>query len=154
MLKLDFTFSEEWNESVNPLELPTMSEVDLRYRVALGDLILIANGVDLSAAWGWIPMIDMALALHDIREQLLAKSSAEAVFEFTESDATITAERNDNDVRITASYGPRSEIVPFSEFGQAVSAFLDKVFRESVKRFPTLEANAAFRSLRARTVFA
>lgn len=150
-MQLDFVFSEEWNGSVNPLELPSLSEIDLRYGVAMGSLIMIVDGVDLSANWGWIPMLDLALALDDIRKQLLANSSAEAVFEFTESDAAIMFQRTGNDVRIATSYSRCSVAVPLSDFCYAVGVFSDKVFRESVKQFPTLEANAAFRLLRSQT---
>lgn len=151
MLRLDFDFSDDRNESIELPDLGHLSEVDLRYGSALGSLIFVVNGVDCSVRWGWIPLIDLAVALHDIREELAGKSSGKEVFEFTESDATVTIQRNRDVVRLITNYVPCSECVPFAEFDKKVSLFRDKVFREAVARFPSLEENTEFRSLRERT---
>lgn len=151
MLLLDFQFSDEWNARATGIELNEMPEIDLRYSVALGNLILVVNGIDCSANWGWIPMIDFAVSVHDICRELADKAVASEVFEFTESDATITFERNYEILRIITSYAICSEDVSFTEFCTAVSTFRTKVFQKAVNRFPLLEENAAFRALRDRS---
>jgi hypothetical protein len=151
MLNLDFTFSDQWNETVDPLAMEKMSEIDIRYRAALGNLILVVNGVDCSAAWGWIPMLDLAVALSDIRNELARRAKASETFEFTENEAAITIQRSGDIVRITTNYAPCSESIRFSEFDLRVNEFREKVFRETAMRFPALSGSEAFRTLRART---
>ncbi len=128
-----------------------MGDSDLRYKVALGDLIIIINEIDCSARWGWIPMIDLAVSFYDIRYKLAAKETGTQTFEFTESEAKITFERIGNDVWITTDYIVCSESVPFTEYDYVIREFCGKVFREAVQRFPALEGNEVFRALRKRT---
>ena len=54
MIELDFAISDEWNVNLSPQDLRNACEMDLRYRVACGDLVLFVNGVDFSACWGWL----------------------------------------------------------------------------------------------------
>lgn len=150
MLQIDFTFSDAWNGTIDYSRAGEWDEIDVRYGAALGNLILVVNGVDGSALWGWIPIVDLAVSLDDIREQLANRVAGSEVFELTESDATITFERAGDDVRLTTSSAPCSEMISFEELKGAISEFRGKVFREAVSRFPELEHNAVFRSLRSR----
>lgn len=151
MLKLDFSFSDEWNETVDSAAIETMSEIDLRYGAALGNLVLVVNGVDCSAPWGWIPLVDMAVALSDIREALAKGASSSETFEFTENEASITFRKSGDCLHVSTSYAACDESIPFSEFDDRVKEFRSKVFSESAIRFPMLEMNSSFRSLCART---
>ncbi len=148
MLALDFSLAKEWNDCCDSKSIADMAEVDLRYSVACGDFIMVINGVDCSAMWGWIPMVDMAVALSDIRDALSGNGDASEAFEFTENEATITFLKIGEALTIVTSYGRCEETVPFSEFDSRVQEFRDRVFREVAARFPSLELNEAFRSLR------
>lgn len=151
MLKLDFSFSDQWNRRLDATLIREMSEIDLRYRVALGDLILVVNGKDCSALWGWIPMIDFAVALCDIRDLLRIRDSSLEIFEFTENDATISFQALSEYVKISTSYAPVSECVLFAEFDYQVSDFRNRVFSQVLRLAPSLEENNAFRDLSERT---
>jgi len=50
--------------------LATATVTDLRYRIALGDIILKEGEVDLSAPWGWIPLIDFVVGVRDLVHSL------------------------------------------------------------------------------------
>ena len=65
-MHLDYRLSEDWDE--NSTDLATADETDLRYYAATGDIILRTDQTDLSARWGWIPLIDFALAMRKIGE--------------------------------------------------------------------------------------
>ena len=60
-----------------------MTEEDLRYRVALGNLIFHIGDKDFSADWDWIPLVDLAASFAEIIRKLEGGSSSE-IFEFTE----------------------------------------------------------------------
>jgi hypothetical protein len=151
VLQIDYVLSDEWNDTLDPKSFEDMSEIDLRYSMALGNLILVVNGLDFSAPWGWIPMVDMAVALSDIRDALSGDQSALETFEFTENEASISFQKVGDAVQIAASYVPGKESIPFPELDERVREFRDKVFREATVRFRSLEKNEAFRSLYERT---
>ncbi len=67
-MHLDYRLSEDWDE--NSTDLAAADETDLRYYAAPGDIIFRKDQTDLSARWGWIPLIDFALALREITEAL------------------------------------------------------------------------------------
>ena len=100
-MHLDYRISEDWDE--NSTDLAAADETDLRYYAATGDIILRNDQVDLSARWGWIPLVDFALALREIANAL-SVTEGSRIFEFTESDATIQFERRGQNITIGASY--------------------------------------------------
>lgn len=151
MLTLDFSFSDTWNDTVAVEAIAGMTEIDLRYGVAFGDLILIVNGIDCSARWGWIPLLDVAVSLGDILAALTADPSASETFDFTENDSSINFLRSGESIRITTSDATCDASVPFTEFDTRVRDFVRKVFRDSLERFPTLGMNSVFRSLSSRS---
>jgi hypothetical protein len=103
-MHLDYRLSEKWDE--DSTDLSTVTETDLRYYVAPGDVVLQADQTDLSANWGWIPLIDFALALREIAAALAAVEEGSETFEFTESEATLKFERQGQEVAISGSYAP------------------------------------------------
>ena len=73
-MHIDYRLSEDWDE--NSTDLAAADETDLRYYAATGDIILRKDQTDLSARWGWIPLIDFALALREIAEALAVREEA------------------------------------------------------------------------------
>jgi hypothetical protein len=136
---------------VDSAAIETMNEIDLRYGAALGNLVLIVNGVDCSAPWGWIPLVDTAVAFSDIREALAKGASSTETFEFTENESSITFRKSGDRVHVSTSYVACDETIPFSEFDERVKEFRNRVFSESARRFPMLKMNSSFQSLSART---
>jgi hypothetical protein len=67
-MQLDYRLFKDLDE--NSTDLTAAEETDLRFYAATGDIILRKDQTDLSANWGWIPLIDFALALRMIAEDL------------------------------------------------------------------------------------
>jgi hypothetical protein len=140
-MRLDYRLSEEWEQQ----DLSTAEETDLRYSAAPGDIILRADRTDLSANWGWIPLIDFALALREIAETLAVSEACET-FEFTESDATLEFERQGQDVAICGSYAPGEVIlVPLPVFREQVREFGRRLDAELLAKHPELSKNPTYR---------
>ena len=143
-MHLDYRLSEEWDEDA--MDLSTVAEADLRYYVAPGDIILRADQADLSAIWGWIPLIDFALALREIAEALAAAEGNET-FEFTESEATLNFERQGQLVVISGSYAPGEVIVPLPVFREQVRDLARRLDAELLAKHPELGRNPVYQAL-------
>ena len=128
------------------MDLSTVAEADLRYYVAPGDIILRADQTDLSAIWGWIPLIDFALALREIAEAL-AVAEGNETFEFTESEATLNFECQGQEVVISGSYAPGEVIVPFTVFREQVRDLVRRLDAELLAKHPELGRNPAYQAL-------
>lgn len=106
-----------------------------------------ANGYDFTADWGWVPLIDFAASMVNIIEELSQSEVGKSIFEFTESDATITFEKLGKELRITCTYAPGQITVPFASFEDAVRNFTARLRKDQVTRHPPLRENAAFDKL-------
>jgi hypothetical protein len=144
-MRVDFRVSEDWAEDL--ADLGTAEETDLRYYAAPGDVVLCTDQVDLSANWGWIPLIDFALALREIVEALSEREGSEK-FEFTESEATLQFDRVGDEIVITSSYAPGELRAPFSVFRNQVDEFGPRLDRELLQKHPELELNPDYQRLK------
>jgi hypothetical protein len=52
-----------WNHDSVEKDLSSASEEDLRYSYLLGDIDLRSGDTDLSAKWGWVPLLDFVPSL-------------------------------------------------------------------------------------------
>ena len=130
----------------DPAKSTTFAEADLRYYVAPGDIILRSGQTDLSAIWGWIPLIDFALALREIAEAL-ALAEGNETFEFTESEAILSFERQGQEVVISGSYAPGEIIVPFPVFREQARDLALRLDAELLAKHPELGSNLAYQAL-------
>lgn len=137
-MHIDFALSSEQTKT---RELAKMDMASLRYYALPGDIILRADGRDLSARWGWVPVLDFDLSLQQILNELKDSSGAMSLFEFTESDATLSFARDGDDVVIAASYCREMVRVTLIEFSEAVRAFHNKLLEDIRSKFPQLLDN-------------
>jgi hypothetical protein len=144
-MHLDYRLSEDWDE--NSTDLAAADETDLRYYAATGDIILRTDQTDLSARWGWIPLIDFALAMRKIGEALPASEGNET-FEFTESEATLQFDRRGQEITITASYAPGEITIPFTAFGEKVRDFAQRLDAELLAKRPELRQNPIYQAFK------
>jgi hypothetical protein len=144
-MQIDFRFSEGWDEEF--ADLSTVSETELRYYIATGDVILCDDQADLSTQWGWIPLVDFVVALREIAEALLVAEGSET-FEFTESEATLQFERIGDQVAIEASYAPGRITLPLCDFTNRVEELTSRLDRELLKKHPELGLNPEYQRLR------
>jgi hypothetical protein len=140
-MHLDYRLTED-----RETDWSSVTEEDLRYRVALGNLIFHVDDKDFSAAWGWIPLIDLAASFGEIVHKLEAGSTSET-FEFTESDAWVRFEKKDGNVLVSASYGEGVGEIPLHSVVQAIKSFRERLHEELISKHPQAAHNAAVRKL-------
>jgi hypothetical protein len=144
-MHLDYRLSEDWDE--NSIDLAAADETDLRYYAATGDIILRKEQVDLSARWGWIPLVDFALALREI-VGVLEGAEGSKTFEFTESDATLQFDKRGQEITITGSYATGEIKVSFSAFKEQTRDFSRRLDAELLAKRPELSSNSVYQNFR------
>jgi hypothetical protein len=142
---LDYTLSSDREPAIT--DLATADETALRYYCFPGDIVMRVGDADLSTRFGWVPVLDFAMALRSIAARLAEEP--EATFAFTESGATITFARTGDDVRVTASYAGEAGTVTYGELAAAADAFLARVIDDLTQAHPELADNALVAGLRA-----
>jgi hypothetical protein len=144
-MHLDYRLSEDWDE--NSTDLMSADETNLRFYAAIGDIVLRNDQVDLSARWGWIPLIDFALALREVAEALAAGDGSET-FEFTESDATLQFDRRGAEITVRGSYAVGEITLPFVTFSDRTADFARGLDAELSAKRPELRLNPAYQAFR------
>ncbi len=144
-MHLDYRLSEDWDE--NSADLAAADETDLRYYAAIGDVILRNDQTDLSARWGWIPLIDFALAMREITKALESTEGTQT-FEFTESDATLDFERRGEEMIVSGSYATGEIVVPFAAFKEQAADFARRLDEEVRAKRPDLELNPVYQDFK------
>jgi hypothetical protein len=144
-MHFDYRLSEDWDE--NSADPAAADETDLRYYAATGDIILRKDRTDLSARWGWIPLIDFALAMRKISEALAVGEGSET-FEFTESEAKLQFERRGQEVTISGSYAPGEIIIPFTAFVEKARDFGQRLDAELLAKRPELRQNPVYQAFK------
>ena len=142
---LDYRLSEDWDE--NSSDLAAADETELRYYAVTGDIIVRNDQADLSARWGWIPLIDFALALRKIAATLTIEEGRET-FEFTESDATLRFDRYGHGMTITGSYAAGEITVSFTVFVDQAKDFPRRLDAELVAKRPELKLNPVYEAFK------
>jgi hypothetical protein len=145
MITLGYQFSPSWNRKTEQSDLASADEMTLRYDLFSGDQVFVVDGVDFSAKWGWIPLLDFAACLVKIVSGLEAGES-ELVFEFTESDAQLQFNRQGSDVLITSNYSDGKATVRLDELKGAVNSHAERLLNEALRAHPALKYNRSLMS--------
>ena len=140
-MHLDFRLIED-----RETDWSSVTEEDLRYRVALGNLVFHIGDKDFSADWDWIPLVDLAASFAEIIRKLEGGSPSET-FEFTESDAWVRFEKKGEKVLVSTSYGEGVAEIALHSASQAVNSFRERLRSDLVRKHPQAEHNAAVRKL-------
>jgi hypothetical protein len=143
MLTLSYELDPVAASKAANVDLASASLEDLRYKLFPGSIYLKGEGADFSAPWGWVPVLDFALGLKAVTEEL-EHAPAER-FEFTESNATLDFRRVGNDVEISSTYAPGILREPFSQFREQVRSFLRRVIGDLASANLRLAANPEIR---------
>jgi hypothetical protein len=142
---LDYSIDPSWKRQWTSRDLRSADEMELRYDCFLGDISFEINGTDFSARWGWVPVLDFALALRAITSAL-AESDHET-FEFTESDATIEFTKRNGKIRLEAGYADASADVDYAELSLEAERFAARLLRELGEEHPGLRENPLIEEL-------
>ena len=140
-MHLDYRLNED-----RETDWSSVTEEDLRYRVALGNLVFRVGDKDFSADWGWIPLVDLAASFAEIVRKLEAGSASET-FEFTESDAWVRFEKKGEKVLVSTSYGEGVGEIALHSASEAVKSFRERLRSELVRKHPQAAHNTALRKL-------
>ncbi len=140
MIELAYKLSDAPESGVFDHNLTKFDETELRYHFFFGDQIILVDGVDFSARWGWVPLLDFAACLVAIVSALSTGEGAQ-VFEFTESDACLWFERVERDVMLRSNYCDARATVPLTELEQAAWKYAESIVEDAKKRCPQLAAD-------------
>jgi hypothetical protein len=140
-MHLDYRLNED-----RETDWSSVTEEDLRYRVALGNLVFHVGDKDFSADWGWIPLVDLAASFAEIVRKLEGGSLSET-FEFTESDAWVRFQRKGDKVLVSTSYGEGVAEIALHSASAAVKSFLGRLRSELDRKHPQAANNPAVRKL-------
>jgi hypothetical protein len=143
MLTLDYALDPiEASKQAN-VDFATASPEDLHYTLFPGNIYIRGQGVDLSAPWEWIPVLDFALTLETIAKDL--DYSPAQLFEFTDSNAALNFRYDGLNVEITANYAPGVLRLPLVEFRDVVHNFCQRVIDELTRKHERLAENPEVR---------
>ena len=137
---LDYSIDVSRMASVNFLSSASVEELHFDY--FLGNVSFIVDGADFSADWGWVPVLDFAISLHRIIRDL--HDDRPAVFEFTESDATIKFILSGGRIIISSSYSNTLASVDHAVFSEKTHLFAQKVISDLAAALPVLRQNPHF----------
>jgi hypothetical protein len=140
-MRLDYRLNED-----RETDWSSVTEEDLRYRVALGNLVFHVGEKDFSADWGWIPLVDLAASFVEIVRKLEAGSASE-IFEFTESDAWVRFQRKGEKLLVSTSYGEGVAEIALHSASAAVKSFRERLRSELDRKHPQAAHNPAVRKL-------
>jgi hypothetical protein len=134
-----------WNRSSTEKDLSAVSEEDLRYSYLLGDVELRSGDIDLSASWGWVPLLDFVASLIPLLRRL--PTTRQESFEFTESGSQIRFYLMDDCVEIRTNYKPGIICIPYEELMRQASDFAVNTMRHLRDVAPSLDHNPVFRRI-------
>jgi hypothetical protein len=140
MIVLNYELSPGWNLRTEQVDLQSADETTLRFDCFLGDVVFLVDEVDFSAPWGWVPVLDFALALRTISGGLVEPEAHER-FEFTESDAKIEFRREREIVTVEADYTALTAQISHLEISSHAERFVARVVADLVSRYPALAEN-------------
>jgi hypothetical protein len=147
MITLDYTVRESPDPGRN---LREADETALHYDLFLGDVIFRVDGADLSASWGWIPVIDFAVCLDRIVNEIVPRESQS--LEFTESENRIDFTLCDGTVEIRTTYAAQQARVSLEEIRRTTREFLGRMLDDLMARYSTLAQNAYIRRIYPKVV--
>ncbi len=147
-LHLDYCFDSAWNRAGNcaDADLSSADDLQLRYDLFLGDILLLAGGRDFSARWGWVPILDFAVALSLAIAEL--RNSGHSWVDFTENDALLRLRSEGDRVVISATYAEGTATPTLNAFLQAIRAMNARLVSDLETSYPSLTRSSAYQGLR------
>ena len=125
--------------------LRSASDVEIHYLCFLGDINFKVDSLDLSTEWGWVPVLDFAVCISEIVNSL--HSSSVGLFEFTESEESISFVLQNDTVKVSASYSEGEAVVVYGALRELVVGFARRLISELSTSYPETNTNLYFRSL-------
>lgn len=143
MIHLSYRLSDESCAKNALIDWATADEMTLRYYLFFDDQIFVIDEADFSARWGWVTILDFAAGLVWVAEKL-ASGETEVQCDFTESDALIEFNRQDQRVLISTDYTTGRAEVGLDELRNAAESYARMVFEDATALYPPLKNNQSF----------
>jgi hypothetical protein len=134
-----------WNRDSAEKDLSDASEEDLRYSYLLGDVDLRSGDIDLSANWGWVPLLDFVASLITLLRRL--PTTREESFEFTESGSQLRFYLKDGWVEIRSNYEPGIIRIPYEDLMRRATDFAVDTVKTLREAAPSLNRNPVFQRI-------
>ncbi|WP_280698319.1 hypothetical protein [Kitasatospora sp. GP82] len=158
MIELDYSLSDRFPDPPQT-DYRNASVRSLRYDLFCGDIFLEADGLDLSTAWGWVPVLDFAWALCDSVEELDrdtrgSRSAAVQTFDldFTQNTELLRFARRFGLVEISATWlrDTPPAVVRHAELRREARDFLQDVIADLTELHEGLGDNPNIWSLQGK----
>lgn len=145
---MSFIVSYEFSgrfETPNEFDFVTADEMTLRYDLFLGSVTLIGGQSTITMDWEWIPILDFAVVLNEIKERLKMVELGNQQLDFTESSELLLVSKADKRIYMSTSYSEESIVVFLDDFELGVANFLRQLTTDVLKTNSKIEENAFFR---------
>ena len=130
-------------------KLSSATLVDLRFHYFLGDVrISDDHGVVLDTKIGSVGILDFAISMLAIAEQMTTRQDAASEYRFKESNDWISVLKVGDDVFLACSYAPGIAQASFGEFTDQAGRFLATTLDQLSSDFPALALNREVASIR------
>jgi hypothetical protein len=139
MFEINYNFSDD-----NSSDVTQADETVLRYSHFLGSVILKNGNNSVSINWDWIPLLDFALCLITIFNNLVQKIKGEEEFEFTESEAKIIFQKDGDRIKIITSFSDEILEMRFEDFQKTIKKFYKDVIFDILGKNQGLRNNTTF----------
>ena len=140
MISLDFSLQPP-SRRESETDFASVRVLSLHYRYFYGDATFVINEVDLSTRGGFLTLVDFAVELDRIATALLANDDSAQVYNFTESDDSISFRRKQEVIEVSSSYAPGVASAGPSELSIEARLFLLRVLNDLIVRHPELGRN-------------
>jgi hypothetical protein len=122
------------------LDLAVASGAELFYSCFVGDFEFSVEDKDMSARFGWIPMLNVIPNLVAIARDLPSAGAA-SLYRFTESDDFIEFDYDEGDIRIRCSYTDVVVVVAHEDFRKAAILAMKNLWEDIVGDYPEISQN-------------
>lgn len=140
MFSIEYQFSPSRNQSLPEIK----DSSSIRYDLFLWSLKLIKDDKIINMDWGRIPLADFAISLSIIIGNIFYWESKKEEFEFTESDAKLFFEKNNQEIKISTNFSEDAIIVDSNEFIWESKRFYSALMEDIIIRYPMIKDNAIF----------
>lgn len=139
MISIDYSLDIPPSRENESRGLASATLSDITGSLFAGDVLFRVDDVSFDAAWGWVPVLDFAIAIYDIPRQI--QDGGMQTFTFLENADSLRFRRDGQSVEVTTTYTDASARVDLIELTSASRSFMLRVFRELSARWPDLASN-------------
>lgn len=108
-------------------ELSSFDEVELRYYLVPGSLTLDDGCDAILVDWEWVPLLDFVICMWSICTKFAGMKNGEEILEFTESSDVLVLKKDEDSVKISASFTDTVLKTDYASFEREVKKFYKEI---------------------------